>query len=150
EVALFVIWIVHIMTAVRAVVAGANAISREHVGQTWDALGLTGVSARKILFGKWRAALYSIRSWVLGLGVVRLAMLPVFMIALVHRYIWFQFGLYYTGGTGSSTYASTYFPDAQFTWVPEAALLAVVMVVLLTVLEALTCTALGLAASALA
>src|SRR5438128_2332293 len=79
EVALIVIWIVHSATAVRAIVAGANTISREHVGLTWDALVLTGVSARLILLGKWRAALWRVRGWALALGVVRLAMLPLFM-----------------------------------------------------------------------
>src|SRR5688572_27134370 len=88
ELALIIIWIIHSATAVRAIVAGANTISREHVGQTWDALVLTGVSARRILFGKWRAALWRVRGWTLMLGIVRLVMLPVFVLALINRFIY--------------------------------------------------------------
>src|SRR5690349_8167744 len=37
---LYAIWILHIAAALRSLTAGANVISREHVGQTWDALAL--------------------------------------------------------------------------------------------------------------
>src|SRR5688572_4458125 len=39
------IWIVHALVALRAIIAGVNVISREHVGLTWDSLVLTGVSS---------------------------------------------------------------------------------------------------------
>jgi hypothetical protein len=144
ELALFIIWIVHSATAVRAIVAGANTVSREHVGQTWDALVLTGVSARRILLGKWRAALWRVRGWALVLGVVRLAMLPIFMLALINRFVYFNG---YRYGSSSNSYGYPY--TVEFTWVPEATLLAVFMTVVLTTLDVLCCTALGLAASAL-
>src|SRR5258705_4464346 len=35
--AIFTLWIVHSATAIRAIVACSNAISRERFGQTWDA-----------------------------------------------------------------------------------------------------------------
>ncbi len=142
ELALYVIWMVHASTAIRATVAGANTISREHVGQTWDALVLTGVSARRILLGKWRAALWRVRGWALALGVVRLAMLPIFVLALVNRFVYFNIGVY------GSSYNSGYLSFANFTLVPSAAVLSVVMTVVLTILDVLCCTALGLAASA--
>jgi hypothetical protein len=147
ELALIVIWIVHAATAVRAIVAGANTISREHVGLTWDALVLTGVSARMILLGKWRAALWRVRGWALALGVVRLVMLPLFMLALINRFVYF--GGYRYASSYSSYNNSSYFYSGDFTWVPEATILAVVMTVVLTVLDVLCCTALGLAASAI-
>jgi hypothetical protein len=142
EFALIVIWIVHAATAVRAVVAGANTISREHVGQTWDALVLTGVSARRILFGKWRAALWRVRGWALVLGAVRLAMLPIFMLALINRFVYFNSYRY------NASYSNGYLYEVEFTWVPTATLIAVVMTVVLTILDVLCCTALGMAASA--
>lgn len=146
ETALFVIWVIHTATVIRAIVAGANAISREHVGQTWDALILTGVSARVILVGKWRAALWRIRGWTLALGVIRLVMLPVFVISLLNRFAYFRFGQY------SSYYSNSnggYYNYPEFSWVPAAAVLAVIMTVVLTLLEVGCCTALGLAASAI-
>jgi len=143
QIALYATWIVHAAVALRAIVAGANAISREHVGLTWDALMLTGLSARLIFLGKWRAALYRIRGWMVLLGVVRLAMLPVYFVALIKTYASVMCGPYY----GSSYYCAS---DTEFSWVPWATILAVAMTVALTILDVLCCTALGLAASAIA
>ncbi|MEP7288330.1 MAG: hypothetical protein ABI947_21475 [Chloroflexota bacterium] len=153
ELAIYMIWLVHAVTVVRALVAGSNAISREHVGQTWDALILTGVSARQILFGKWRAALRQAAPWIVALGTIRLAMLPIFMIALTVRFAW---AIFITNSSNYSAASSSgipyYVPDPvfEFTWVPWAAVLAVVASVVLSILEGLACTALGLAASAIA
>src|SRR3954470_16668025 len=116
EVGIYMIWIVNTAVTIRALAAGSNAISREHVGQTWDALVLTGVSARKILFGKWTAALRRVAPWMLALGAIRLVMLPVFIMALVNRFAW-RISVYNTqnGSSGYSYYAPT-LPDMQ--WVP--------------------------------
>lgn len=140
ELALITIWIVHALTAARCVAAGANAISREHVGQTWDTLILTGVSARHILLGKWEGVLRLSAPWIVLLGTVRLVMIPIFMFALINRFAW---------RAGSVTSYSGYGMPASVGWVPWAALLAVAMTILLTILEVLACTAVGLAASAL-
>lgn len=146
QIALFATWFVHAVVALRAIIAGANAISREHVGQTWDALTLTGLTDRQILLGKWRAALYHVRGWMLALGIVRLAMLPVFMIGLVKTYAWYTCQPYSYAQSSYSTYCGA---NAEMDWIPWAALLAISMSVLLTLLDVLGCTALGLAASAL-
>jgi hypothetical protein len=142
QLALFVVWGVQAVTMMRAIIAGANVISREHVGQTWDALVLTGVSARQIVLGKWRAALYAIRGWLLTLGVVRIAMLPVFCLGILKIFAIVSFGRYST----TPSYRSYYW---DIEWVPWAWILAVVLSVGITLLEVLCCTALGMAASAL-
>jgi hypothetical protein len=142
---LYCVWLIHTATAIRAIVAGSNVISREHVGATWDALMLTGVSARKVLLGKWRAALYRVRGWMLILGIVRLASLPIYILSLIRTYAWFMCGRY--NSSSSPGYCGIEAND--FSWVPWAAILAVVMTVILTVLEVMCCTALGLATSAL-
>lgn len=139
ELAIYVIWIVHAITAARAISAGANAISREHVGKTWDALVLTGVSARQLLLGKWLGVLHRVAPWMLMLGAVRLVMLPLLMLSVVNRFAWFTI----TRSSNGYAYGNVYID-----WVPWAALAAVVLTVLLTVLEVLACTALGLATSA--
>lgn len=140
QLAVYVIWIVHAVTAARAISAGANAISREHVGKTWDSLVLTGVSRRQILMGKWMGVLNRTAGWMLIFGAVRLVMLPIFLLSLVYRYAW------YNGAYVSPTYGDS--GAASVSWVAWAGLLAVVMSVILSVLEVLTCTALGMAASA--
>ncbi|MBL8160799.1 MAG: ABC transporter permease subunit, partial [Anaerolineae bacterium] len=142
EYAILLIWIVHALAASRAIVAGANAVSREHVSQTWDTLVLTGVSVRRILMGKWLAVLRQIAPWMLVLGAVRLALLPVFMLAFVNRFAWRT--AYGSSGYMSYGYSGTSYLD----WVAWAAFVAVAATVLLTLLEMMACSALGLAASA--
>jgi len=143
DLALYTIWIVHALAAARCIAAGANAISREHVGLTWDALVMTGVSARLILRGKWLGVMRHAAPWMLLLAAVRLAMLPIFMLSFVNRYAWrylmnaYGSGGYYGGGM-----------SPYLDWVPWAAVTAVVVTVALTVLELMACTALGLACSA--
>jgi len=140
QLAVYVIWIVHAVTAARAISAGTNAVSREHVGKTWDSLVLTGVSTWQILMGKWLGVLNRTAGWMTIFGAVRLVMLPVFMLSLVYRYAW------YSGGTVSQYYGDRLVDSVG--WVAWAALLAVVMSAVLSVLEVLTCTALGMAAGA--
>jgi hypothetical protein len=122
---------------VRAITAGGNTISREHIGLTWDALVLTGVSARQILLGKWSASLHRIGPWLLALGILRLVMLPIFMLAMVNRLAW-----------RTVLYTSYYDSYSIISWIPWAALLAVTATILLTILEVLSDTALGMASSA--
>lgn len=141
EFALYATWLVQAIVMVRAIIAGANVISREHVGQTWDALVLTGVSTRQILLGKWNAAMGRVGPWMLGLGVLRLATIPIYMMALTHRYAWRTLGRY-------TTYGYSYENLPTIEWLAWASFVAVVATVLLTVLEVMACTALGMAASA--
>jgi hypothetical protein len=140
ELGIYMIWIVHMATATRALAAGANAISREHVGLTWDSLVLTGVSTRQILFGKWLAVMRRVGPSMVMLGLIRLAMIPIWLIALLNYYGWL---LTRYNGYGYLTDEPVF-----AAWVPWAAMLAVVMSVVLTVLEVMACTAIGLAASA--
>jgi hypothetical protein len=140
QLAIYVIWIVHTVTAASAISAGANAVSREHVGKTWDSLVLTGVSTQQILLGKWLGVLNRTAGWMTIFGTVRLVMLPVFMLSLVYRYAW------YSGGTVSQYYGDRLVNTVA--WVVWAAMLAVVMSVVLSMLEVLACSALGMAAGA--
>ncbi len=141
QLAIYLIWIVHAVVASRAISAGANAISREHVGKTWDSLVLTGVSARQILIGKWLGVLNRVSGWMLIFGAVRIVMVPVFMMSLLYRYAWFN------GGVSVSQYYGDRLPT-PIGWVAWATILAVVMSAMLAVLEVAACTALGMAASA--
>ncbi|MBX3063468.1 MAG: hypothetical protein KF726_10865 [Anaerolineae bacterium] len=137
---IMMLWIFHAMVSIRAIIAGAGAVSREHIGMTWDTLVLTGISARRILSGKLRAALLSVMPWMLGFGVLRLLTLPLMSLSLTSTYA------YYQCYVRSST---TFCDSAAITWIPWAWILAVVLTVLLTVLEVLSCVALGMVGSAL-
>lgn len=143
NVGIYLIWIVHALVVARAIAAGANAISREHVGKTWDVLVLTGVSTRQILLGKWLAVMRQVAPWTLALATLRLVMIPVFMLSLVNRFAWRAVTM------GSTYYNSGMYDMPIIDWRPESALLAVLMTVGITILEVMACTAIGLAASAI-
>lgn len=140
ELGILTVWFFHALTGARAIAAGATAISREHVGQTWIPLVLTGVSVRRILLGKWLGVLHHVAPWMLALGTVRLIMIPVFMMAFVNRYAWRAMSRY-------STYNGSF--PVMMEWVPWAAIASVILTVVLTVLDVLCCTAIGMATSAI-
>src|SRR5215470_18831977 len=48
-VAEFTVWIFHALVVIRMVLISSSMITREHVGQNWDLLVLTGISARRII-----------------------------------------------------------------------------------------------------
>ena len=143
DLAIHVIWIFHIITVIRALIAGSIAVSREHAGRTWEPLIMTGISARHILLGKWLGVLHLLSPWMFGLGALRLLMLPVLMLAFVNRYAWWSYArtanLYNASG-------ELYYRDIS--WVGWAALLAVFMTLVLTALEVMSSAAVGVAASA--
>ncbi len=122
-ISLWVLWIFHGVVALRLIVAGLNTINREYTAQTWEALILTGVSARQIFMGKWRAVLWRTRAWPIMLALVWSAI----AILLTVRFA----------------------PSAPLT--PLQAILFLVgmlFIIVLSALESLCCTALGIMASA--
>ncbi|MBX3061506.1 MAG: hypothetical protein KF726_00930 [Anaerolineae bacterium] len=145
--AIYAVWIVNAVVAIRCIVAGVNVTAREFSAGTWDSLVLTGVGARRIFFGYWRASLKVSAPWMFALGVLRLAMLPIAMIGIVNL---FAVDMVYLYGA-PSPYNPTPFPPDMifFDFLGNYALLAVFSAVALTMLEVLTCTALGIAAAAL-
>jgi hypothetical protein len=147
ETALLVIWVIHACAAIFSIVAGANVISREHVGATWDTLVLTGVSARQILIGKYKAALRRSAGWLLLLGITRLAMIPIFIHAMMNRFAWFYFYNFNNTGGYNNRFGDVDY-QIEIELLAWAVLLAVVGTVFLTVLEVMASTALGMAASA--
>jgi hypothetical protein len=122
-IALWALWIFHALVALRLIMAGLNTISREHTAQTWEALILTGVSARQIFMGKWRAVLWRMRGW------------PI-LFALV----WFAIAILFT----------VRYPSDEPLTHTQALLFFIGMlsIPVLSVLETLCCTALGIMASA--
>jgi hypothetical protein len=124
---IIVVWGLRAVLALRAISVASNMFSYEHDNQTWESLVLTGISARQILFGKWRAALRS--TW--KLAVLFAVMLYVATVSLYindSRYV----------NTSSFTPLHLFFPALGVAWVPVIAFF-----------EVLSSTALGLAASAL-
>jgi hypothetical protein len=140
------VWVVNAAVAIRAIWAGASVASREFTSPTWESLVLTGIGVRRLYFGNWRAALRIAAPWMFALGAVRLAMLPLSMLGITTRFAGYVVSVF---GPPSS-----YQPYPEnfvfFSWVPWASVLAVVSAVLLTILEALLCTALGVTLAFLA
>lgn len=156
EMAVFFVWIIHVAVIIRSITAGMNSIGREHVGLTWDSLVMTGISARQILLGKWRAALRRVAPWFFAFGLVRLLMLPVFLYSVLTFFSadYASCLNYYTSGSANSMYSN---PPAMYCdelgeigWVPWAAVVAAGASIGLSLLEVLACTLLGIACSAVA
>jgi ABC-type transport system involved in multi-copper enzyme maturation permease subunit len=144
---LVAVWVVHTVVITRSILAGVGAISREHVGQTWESLVLTGVSVRQILFGKLRAALRTIMPWMLILGTLRVVMLPLMTYYTVQRMALRCMTNAATAYANNGGYYSYFCREMD--WVPWAWLSAPVLAVLLTMLEVVACVSLGIAASAI-
>lgn len=142
DLAIYLIWVVHVLVVARTIAAAANAVSREHDGKTWDILVMTGIHARQILIGKWLGVLRQVAPWMLGLGALRLVMIPVFTLSLLNRFAWWT-----SRSNGSYNNGPMY--EAPFVgWSAGGPLLAVGMTIVLTLLEGMACAALGLATSA--
>jgi hypothetical protein len=143
ELAIQVVWLVNAIVALRSIWAGAAIASREFTAPTWESLLITGIGARRLFLGNWRAALRVAAPWMLALGVMRLVMLPLSMLGITTRFAGFVVATY---GPPS---AYQPYPDwlIFYDWVPWAAVVAVVAAVALTILEVLICTALGVALS---
>src|SRR4051812_22370417 len=77
------VWVVHTATIFRCISFGVYAMSREYEGQTWEPLIMTGVSIPQIIIGKWRATLRRSCGYLIALGLVRLLILPITMVANV-------------------------------------------------------------------
>ena len=142
------VWVVHTTVIIRAILAGVSVISREHVGQTWESLVLTGVSVRQILFGKLRAALRTVMPWMLILGILRVVILPLITYYTIQRITLRCLANAAASYANGSTYYVSSF-CTQMDWVPWAWIAAPLVAVLLTMLEVVACVSLGLAASAI-
>lgn len=147
ELAINAVWIINIAVALRALWAGASAASREFTGSTFDSLVLTGVGARRMLIGSWLGALRIAAPWGVALGTIRLAMLPISMLGVTTR-----FSVELVARYGPPTPIDPFpYPEWMtfYDWVPWAAVLAVISAVLLSVLEVMAGTAIGVAAGIL-
>lgn len=147
ELAINAAWIIHIAVGLRALWAGASTASREFTHSTFESLVLTGIGARRMLLGSWLAALRIAAPWGVALGTIRLAMLPISMLGVTTR-----FSLELVTRYGPPTPIDPFpYPEWMtfYDWVPWAAVVAVISAVLLSVLEVMACTALGVAAGIL-
>ncbi|HVO41395.1 MAG TPA: hypothetical protein VMT34_02175 [Aggregatilineales bacterium] len=137
-------WILFLAMTLRGMMAGVYSIHHEFMTQTWEALVLSNMSLRQILFGKWRAALRRVGPWMVALGLARLLLLPITSAAVLIPF--YASALYRLQAcTGSNCNSGFYNADPSVTLPLETIILAPVLVVILTILEALASTILGMA-----
>ncbi|MBI1281418.1 MAG: hypothetical protein GC179_25045 [Anaerolineaceae bacterium] len=70
----------------RTIASGANSISREREGQTWEMLVLTGVNARQIVRGKWWATVQKQFPRYLMLSFIRAGATTASAVSLITNY----------------------------------------------------------------
>lgn len=127
----FVTLFVHFMLLYRLVNLAGESVVREKRGKTWESLILTGFPARRFVLGKWLAVLHAVRVEVLMLAILR-AVLCI--------------------GLGQTLFSGDMLNLAGMAAVPVAQplpqiVLAVVLIVLFTLVNALFTVAAGVAAS---
>jgi ABC-type transport system involved in multi-copper enzyme maturation permease subunit len=125
EAILWIFWGIHVAMAVHTITAGTDMISREFTRQTWDALILTGISARKILWSKWLAVLPQVWKWIILIWISRFLM---------------SFLLIYLSGIDEH--------NETFQWDTQAFVFGIVITIALPILELCCYTILGISVSA--
>jgi hypothetical protein len=126
-------WVIYAITVLQAIVASTSILG-EFTQQTWEQLIVTGISVRRILFGNWLAALHRIRGWLFFLIIARIAVLPIYLLVSVKVAL------------PVCSYAICVLqPPAPLSiW-----FVAIGITVVLTILDILCCSLIGLAASAI-
>ncbi|HEX2622680.1 MAG TPA: hypothetical protein VHL11_21115 [Phototrophicaceae bacterium] len=86
------VWTFQGIAILRILTLSVHATTRDYVyaGNSWDLIALTGVSARRVLWAKWRATLQASRGWLLALGLLRLGILPCCVVVYVMHIIVLQ------------------------------------------------------------
>jgi ABC-type Na+ efflux pump permease subunit len=127
----FVTLFVHFMLLYRLVNVAGESVVREKRSKTWESLILTGIPARRFVFGKWLAVLRAARTEIALLTLLRVAL----CIGLGQTL--FSDDLLSMVGTSTEPVAN---PALQIA-------LAVVLIVMFTLVNALFTVAAGVAAS---
>lgn len=71
------IFIIYGCVLVRCLIAGISVAHRYQKQRYRNAIILTNLTNRQILFGQWYAALYQVRGWMVALGLVRIAIIVI-------------------------------------------------------------------------
>ena len=137
------VWIIQFLTITRGILAGINA-ARDGGTETWDLLVLSRVTPPQIFLSKWRAALSRMNGYLVALGFTRLIIILICFVAFLmpmtaerFRYAFWCIDTRCEGIDSIFTYAQ---PDNPLILLVIAPMLAI----LLSVLEVLASTMLGL------
>lgn len=132
-------WIFHTASVLRFLSAGALIISDGSGFLDSDELRITVLSNWRILTGKWWAALHQIRGWMVALGIVQLGIVGSTAFAIMMTdYKWVT-------ECGLSLCSFTLEPTYQIELLmPSWLWLVVSFAIVITILEAVSCIALGI------
>ncbi|MCA0454700.1 MAG: hypothetical protein LCI00_12075 [Chloroflexi bacterium] len=78
-----ILWVSQLAVILRGLFAGLNTMRHQHGRQALDILALTGISTRQMFIGKWWAALYQLRGWLLALGIIKLTALALMTLEVI-------------------------------------------------------------------
>jgi len=126
------LWVVYAITVLQTIIASVGILGAEYIDQTWEPLVITGINVRRILLGNWLAAIHRIRGWLFFLTIARIAVLPVYVLVSVKVA---------SAECGASGFHCIWQPPTLSAWA-----LAIGITILLTILDILCCSMIGLAA----
>jgi hypothetical protein len=127
-------------------------IRRDSNGPNWDDLKLVNISPLRFLFGKWWAAFYRVRGWMVALGIMQMVLVGIMM---SHYLMWMYKEHVYSCHfdiTRHNDYGSYYCViewDDNFkswqTWSPLLIPLSISSAITLSIIEMMASTAIGVA-----
>jgi hypothetical protein len=150
------VWVMQVVLFLRAVKLGIQLLHHPHTSPVYALLIVQGVSTWRVLLAKWWAALHWIASYALALGLIRLLILPITMFANIVPGIASEMEYlscaYFRPADcpgiqieGMDWFLNNAVPD----WALQHLIAAPVFALLITLLETLAVTAIGLASAAL-
>jgi hypothetical protein len=140
EISQVLAWLFHLIVILRLLIAGGEVVLRDSFLIQSTELLLTPVSRWRLLLGKWWAVLHQMRGWMLALGILHLGLI---FSAAVNDMTIFDYTkqclnpcVYTIGRTDASN------------WVTRGrSFILATAVIIITLLETLCCTALGMVAT---
>jgi hypothetical protein len=143
------VWIIHSIAALRAIMAGAYVTNRDPTKQLWKDLAITGISKWQLIIGKWWAALYRVRGWTTALGIIQLMIVLILILEVdLNNYKTLQRLSHICKHPYSVQSCFQEIGGQMFYFPPTFShiIWGIEMALCLTILEMLCCTAIGMAA----
>jgi hypothetical protein len=135
-------WTFHVATALRLLVAGAFIITPDEHLLGSDDIRLTPLTNWQLFMGKWWAALHQVRGWLLALGLIQLGIVVSTGFGLLMTVDW-------GASCGTPCVVTVYGLYRPLWFTPTLSLFIVASAIGIAFLEAVCCTALGMAVTML-
>lgn len=149
----FCVWVIQLAVIGRGIALGIRAVQHEHATPTYGLLLLSRTQSRAILLGKWKAAVHLMGGYIVVLALIKMLILPITTFATTVPFVADQMR-YLSCAIRTPEYCvgiqlegmDWFFANLDPGWNRVYFALAPLMAVVLSFLEALAATLLGMMA----